>query len=315
MSEISQLSFSAFTAAAARAAHLIVDREPVIFADTMAEAMLGERAAELLGFHRQHGSHPVLAAARAQVACRSRYTEDRLAQAIQRGVTQYVLLGAGLDTFACRSPLAQRVRVFEVDHPATQAYKRRVVAAAGDARFVPVDFGRDGLREGLERAGFGFGAPAFVAWLGVTMYLTHEAIDSTLAVLGGFAPGSEIVANYMLPAGLRDAAGEDYAGQVAPISAERGEPWVSFSSPAEMAARLQRHGFAAVRDVSQAEMIPAAEWDRSDALSPADLSRIAHARVAGQLALWESAPVAFTWPDRDMRWADGPAIPSGSGSP
>jgi hypothetical protein len=90
-------------AAAARAAHLIVDDDPPIFADTLAVAMLGERADELIGFHRAHGSHPVLSGARAQVTCRSRYTEDSLARAVASGVSQYVMLGAGLDSFACRS--------------------------------------------------------------------------------------------------------------------------------------------------------------------------------------------------------------------
>ena len=126
-----QPSLTALTAAAARAAHLIVDNEPVIFADTLAQAMLGERAEELLSYHRVHGTHPVLTGARAQVTCRSRYAEDRLADAIERGIGQYVLLGAGLDSFAYRSPLAGRVRVFEVDHPATQEYKQRVREVAG----------------------------------------------------------------------------------------------------------------------------------------------------------------------------------------
>ena len=85
-----QPSLTAFTAAAARAAHLIVDHEPVIFADTLAESMLGERADELIGYHRAHGTHPVLSAARAQVTCRSRYTEDRLADGVRRGIGQYV---------------------------------------------------------------------------------------------------------------------------------------------------------------------------------------------------------------------------------
>ena len=102
-----QPSLTAFTAAAARAAHLIVDGDPPIFADTLAQAMLGERAEELIGFHRAHGTHPILAGARAQVTCRSRYTEDSLAEGIGRGIGQYVILGAGLDSFAARSRLAR----------------------------------------------------------------------------------------------------------------------------------------------------------------------------------------------------------------
>ena len=118
--EDGQLSFTALTAAAARAAHLIVDQEPWIFADGLAAQLLGEQAEELISYHKLHGTHPVLAGARVQVTCRSRYTEDALSRAVSRGVGQYVILGAGLDSFAYRAGLAGRVRVFEVDHPATQ---------------------------------------------------------------------------------------------------------------------------------------------------------------------------------------------------
>jgi O-methyltransferase involved in polyketide biosynthesis len=295
-----QPSLTALTAAAARAAHLIVDNEPVIFADTLAQAMLGERAEELLSYHWAHGAHPVLAGARAEVTCRSRYAEDRLADAIGRGIGQYVLLGAGLDSFADRSPLADRVRVFEVDHPATQAYKRRVRGVAGGdggtaggdggtaggdggtaggVRFVAVDFGRDSLGEALGRAGFDAGKPALVSWLGVTMYLDESAVEATVAVLGGFAPGSEVVVDYMLPAGLRDAAGQMYVELVGQAAAEWGEPWRSVFAPGAMAALLARHGFGPARDVGQRDMIPGAAWDRSDALRPAELSRIAHAAI------------------------------------
>jgi O-methyltransferase involved in polyketide biosynthesis len=305
-------SQTAFTAAAARAAHLIVDDEPVIFADTLAAAMLGERAEELIGYHLRHGTHPVLAMARAQVVCRSRYTEDSLARAIDRGIRQYVILGAGLESFAHRGGAAPGlessahrggagaglesfahrgdgegadcggggVRVFEVDHPATQEWKRRVLAVPDGLVFVPVDFGVDSLAESLRLAGFDFAAPAFVSWLGVTVYLGTEAIDQTLSVVGGFAPGSEIVVDYMLPAGLRDAAGADYADQVGRVSAERGEPWLSFFAPEEMAARLGRHGLPQIRDVRQRDMVPDALWDRTDSLRPAELSRLAHGRVA-----------------------------------
>ena len=313
-----QPSFTAFTAAAARAAHLIVDAEPRIFADTLAEAMLGERAGELLQYHRAHGTHPILAGARAQATCRSRYTEDRLAEGVGRGIGQYVILGAGLDSFGDRSRLASQVRVFEVDHPATQEWKRHIrqateargaggaaetpeatrgtearvaggaaetpegtrgTEARGGVRFVPVDFARDSLRDRLGQAGFDFAAPAFVSWLGVTMYLDRDAIGQTLAVASGFGPGSEIVVDYMLPPGLRDAAGEDYAAQIGPVSAERGEPWLSLFAPDEMAALLRGHGFGEVRDVRQRDMIPAAAWNRTDSLRPADLSRIVHAAL------------------------------------
>jgi methyltransferase (TIGR00027 family) len=273
-------SFTALTAAAARAAHLIVDDEPVIFADTLAETMLGERAGEFIEYHRAHGTHPVLAGARAQVTCRSRYAEEALARGVERGIGQYVLLGAGLDSFAYRSPLAGRVRVFEVDHPAMQDHKRRVVRAAPDGvRFVPVDLSRDSLAGALDRAGFDVGRPAFVNWLGVTMYLDQAAIEATVAVLGGFARGTEIVLDYLLPSGLRDAAGQTYADLVGQAAAERGEPWRSGFAPEAIAGLLARHGFGPTKDVAQRAMIPAVAWDRSDALRPAELFRIAHAAI------------------------------------
>jgi methyltransferase (TIGR00027 family) len=274
-----QPSLTALTAAAARAAHLIVDDDPPIFADTLAETMLGERAEELIGYHRAHGTHPVLAGARAQVTCRSRYAEDSLARGVRRGISQYVILGAGLDSFARRSPQARHVRVFEIDHPATQEWKRQVQPAPAGATFVPVDFTRDSLGDRLRQTRFDFAEPALVSWLGVTMYLDLNAIGSTLAVVGGFAAGSEIIVDYMLPAGLRDAAGDSYAEQVGQAFAERGEPWLSCFGPGDMADLLGGHGFRAIRDVAQRDMVPAAAWDRSDSLRPIDLSRIAHATI------------------------------------
>jgi O-methyltransferase involved in polyketide biosynthesis len=144
---------------------------------------------------------------------------------------------------------------------------------------VAVDLGRDSLREALGLAGFDAGQPALVSWLGVTMYLDESAIEATVAVLGGFAPGSEVIVDYMLPAGMRDAAGQMYADLVGQAAAEWGEPWRSVFAPGAMAALLARHGFGPARDVGQRDMIPAAAWDRSDALRPAELSRIAHAAI------------------------------------
>ncbi|MCP2258888.1 methyltransferase, TIGR00027 family [Streptoalloteichus tenebrarius] len=280
----SQASQTAVMAAAARAAHLLVDAEPRIFADTVAAALLGDRAEELLGYHRVHGAHPILAGARAQAVTRSRYTEDALAGAVRRGVTQYVVLGAGLDSFAYRSALADRLRVFEVDHPATQRGKRDALAAAGIAEpatltFVPVDFETDSLADQLRRAGFDATRPAMVSWLGVTMYLTREALGQTLAVLGGFAPGSEIIADYILPAEMRDGAGAAYVSAVMSAAADGGEPWLTVLSPDAMSALLEEHGFVVVEHVGQRDSVDAALWERTDALRPAELANLVRARV------------------------------------
>jgi methyltransferase (TIGR00027 family) len=284
-------SQTALTAAAARAAHLLVDQPPVIFADTLAMLLLGDQATELVAYHRAHGAHVVLAGARGQATCRSRYAEDSLAAAISgSGIAQYLILGAGLDSFAYRSPLSGQVRVFEVDHPATQDFKLRQLSAAGIAVpgnvvFVPVDFedGRPGgaLAERLARSGFDLARPAFVSWLGVTMYLTEAAIGQTFAELGGFAPGSQVVADYMLPAHLRDDDGSTYVDLVAPVAAERGEPWLTFLSPEQMSALLAEHGLTPLRHLSQRDVGDAATWQRSDSLHPIRLSAIAHAVVAG----------------------------------
>ncbi len=290
-----QPSQTAMTAAAARAAHLIVDDEPVIFADTLAGPLLGDQAEELIGYHRVHGSHLVLASARGQATYRSRYVEDSLAAAAAGPppgrLTQYVILGAGLDSFAYRSPLAGQVTTFEVDHPSTQAWKRRRLAAAGipvppPARlaYVPLDFERPGAVDSLvgllTASGFEPDRPALVSWLGVTMYLTGDAIEAVAGALcDELALGSELIADYMLPAGLRDETGDSYVEQVAPVAASRGEPWLTFLAPGEMASMLTGAGFSRLRDIGQREVGGPDLWERSDALAPIELSRLVHAVV------------------------------------
>lgn len=247
----------------------------------MAAALLGDRAEELISYHRLHGDHIVLAGTRAQVTARSRYTETRLAAS---GLDQYVVLGAGLDTFAYRAPLARTVSVFEVDHPGTQGWKRRALADGGVEPlgamcFVPVDFERDDLRERLLDNGFDPLRPAVVSWLGVTMYLTRAAIETAITTLGILAPGSELILEYALPPALRDETGSAYAEFALPAAAERGEPWLSFYTPDEMTEALRRVGFGEVRHISQREAVPKTLWRRDDALRPADLCRLAVARI------------------------------------
>jgi methyltransferase (TIGR00027 family) len=280
-----QPSRSALTAAAARAAHLLVDGQPVIFEDTLAATLLGDRAEELVAYHRRHGTHPVLSGARVQVTCRSRYAQDALARAAGAGVTQYVILGAGLDSFAYRGGLlAGRVRVFEVDHPASQQVKRAALAAAGidvpdSVRYVPADLARDPLAVCLAAAGFDAGAPAVIAWLGVTMYLSAEAVAETMTVVARLVPGTELIADYLLPEGERDEAGALYGTLVGRASAEQGEPWRSCFTPEQMAGLAGRAGFGAVRAVSQRDTIPAELWQRADSLHPARLAMLFHGAV------------------------------------
>jgi methyltransferase (TIGR00027 family) len=282
---LTEPSQTALAAAAARAAHLIVDAPPFIFTDSLAAALLGDRAEELIGYHRDHASHPVLAAARAQVTCRSRYTEDNLARAAAGGVRQYLILGAGLDSFGYRPGLASQVRVFEVDHPATQEWKRQALAAAQipvprTVTFVPADLATTSLADVLPGSGFDPAQPALVSWLGVTVYLTRDATSRVLAAIGALAPGTELIADYMLPASMRDAAGNSYVEQVSPFAAEGGEPWLTFLSPGEAAALLAGHGIEPVEHVRQRDAVGTALWQRADSLRPTELSVLTRARVS-----------------------------------
>jgi methyltransferase (TIGR00027 family) len=224
----------------------------------------------------------VLAGARAQVVCRGRYAEDRLADAVARGVEQYVILGAGLDSFAHRSGLADRVRIFEVDHPAAQEWKRRrtgPVPAAATLTYVAADLETDPLGDRLTATGCDPSRPAVVSWLGVSVYLTRAAIADTLAALGRFAPGTEVIADYLVPERLRDADGLTYAELVAPVAGQRGEPWLTFLTPDEMSTLLAEHGLEPVEHSEQRDAVPAALWRRSDALRPSNLARLVRARI------------------------------------
>ncbi|MER6759856.1 class I SAM-dependent methyltransferase [Amycolatopsis sp. NPDC000746] len=235
-------------------------------------------AEELLGYHRSHGDHPALSGARTTAITRSRYTENRLAE---MGVEQYVILGAGLDSFAYRTPLT--VQVFEVDKPATQRWKQQLLADAGittpnTVSFVPLDFENEQpLTSHLVQAGFDPGRPALVSWLGVTMYLTEEAISQTLHAISGLAPGTELIVEHLLPAALRDEAGQAYAELVMAAAAAHGEPWLTFLSAEQMAALLRDHLLEPIEHVRQKD-IPA-EWKRGDALRPTELSILTRARV------------------------------------
>ncbi|MEU6407565.1 SAM-dependent methyltransferase [Microbispora sp. NPDC046933] len=278
------LSGTALHTAAARAAHLIVDGEPVVFRDPFAYALLGECAEDYVGLHREMADHLVLAGLRAAVVTRSRYTEDRLAGAVRRGVRQYVILGAGLDTYACRSASGP-VEVFEVDHPGTQRWKREAMARAGlpeppRLTYVPLDMetGGECPVDRLAAHGFALAGPAFVSWLGVTAYLTREAVARTLAGLGRLAPGSEIVMDHLLPEALRGPRARAYAETLTPLVADGGEPWLTFLSPEEAADLLEEHGFEVVEQVPEGDAAGPALRARTDALASSEISVITHAR-------------------------------------
>jgi methyltransferase (TIGR00027 family) len=281
MNDNPAVSRTALACAAARAAHLVVDHEPVIFADPLAAMLLGTPGAQILDHHRRFAAAPVLAGARTQVLCRSRFTEERLARS---GLRQYVMLGAGLDTYAYRTGPDEGISVFEVDRPESQQSKRAALRTAGIAigpnvTFVPIDFESDRLIDTLSASGFDAAQPAFVSWLGVTMYLTREALTATVAAVGALPPGTQLVADYLLDPHLRDDAGRAYAAAVSEAAAAGGEPWISCYLPEDLTGIVTRNGFSAVAHVRQADALDRAAWTRTDALHPMAISALLHATV------------------------------------
>ena len=194
------------------------------------------------------------------IAARSRFAEESLAAVVARGVRQYVVLGAGLDTFAHRNPFAaEGLRVFEVDYPATQLWKQRRLADAGlvapaSLTFAPVDFERQTLADGLAAAGFDAVAPAFFSWLGVVVYLTRAAIGETLRFIAGVTDG-EVVFDYGEPV---SAFPEGHLRSLQLARAQRaarmGEPWITRFEPPEVAALLRELDFEELEDLGPAQI-------------------------------------------------------------
>ena len=251
-----QPSHTAFRAAAHRAAHQIVEAGRV-FADPLAEAVLGEAVLEVFGAEIDR---PATQSMRHFIAARSRFAEESLAAAVACGVRQYGVLGAGLDTFAHRNPFAgQGLRVFEVDHPATQGWKRQRLAGAGLAppaslTFAPVDFERQTLADGLAAAAFDAAAPAFFAWLGVVVYLTRPAVQETLRFITGLTAGAEVVFDYGEPVSAYPPDQQPYQTRRVERMAAMGEPWITRLDPTELAADLTALGFDTLEDLGPAQI-------------------------------------------------------------
>ena len=243
-------SRTALMIARQRAAHQVLDHGSILN-DPFAMKILREDEKDVLQFANQH---PLASIGRLFTAARSRIAEDALSGAVERGVRQIVILGAGLDTFALRNPHgALEIRIYEVDHPATQAGKRERLTEAQIALppllfFVPVDFEQGDVGEKLVAAGFQQSSPAFFTWLGVVPYLTRDAIGRTLDYVSSI-PNSEVVFDYMEPP---EAFSEELR-QIEKARAEQLEKIGELSDtrfePAAMAAILRSHGFCAIEDI------------------------------------------------------------------
>jgi methyltransferase (TIGR00027 family) len=267
-----------------RAAHQLLER-PLVFDDPFALRILGAQRVKWLGSNIARYETPGSRAMRAFLVMRSRYAEDELARAHGEGTTQYVVLGAGLDTYAYRNPHGRRLRVFEVDHPSTQAWKRRQLREQGIdlprwLTFVSVDFEKDSLGDRLHRAGFRRAAPAFISWLGVTMYLTEDAVMQTLRfVAQSCARGTEIVFDFALPDEALGEAERTARAKWAQRVAQIGEPWISHFDPISLARQLTDTGFSEAGSLGATEANARYFADRTDGFRLRGSGRIMSARV------------------------------------
>ena len=260
-------STTALRVAVRRAAHQLLD-SPRVFEDPLALAIIGTEQAAKLSTPEE--SENRASRFRAFMAVRSRFAEDELARAVAWGTRQHVILGAGLDTFAYRNPFPD-LRVFEVDHPATQAWKRHRLEAAAIAlpeslTFVPVDFQKQTFVDGLRGAGFELREAAFFSWLGVTPYLPSETVLATLKSIVSLSPQNGVAFDFAVPRSSLDQrshAGFDF---LASRVAAAGEPFQGFFEPAELVRQLGDMGFGHVEDLD-ADAINARYFkDRQDGL-------------------------------------------------
>lgn len=302
----SQASRTALSTALMRALHSRSDPAPLLddpWGDRLvpeaARAALRERALERLGpaLQDKAGTSPdkVLDAALranpayADVILRSRYTEDALKAAVAQGVTQYVLIGAGFDSFLCRRPdWAEGLAIYEVDHPTTQGLKRECLRKCGvteseSVHFVAADLSVETLASALARSPFDATQPTFFSWLGVTVYLTREANLATLHAIVSSAPaGSELVFTYLDEAIL---LGADHPGAEAFRSlqsevASIGEAFLSGFDPATLKALLLGTGLLLEEDLGGDQMLARYDAEGANGLRPAGAGHIAHARLA-----------------------------------
>ncbi|SEQ66123.1 methyltransferase, TIGR00027 family [Solimonas aquatica] len=258
-----------------RALHLEADAPPPVFEDTIGLAL----AAPDAHWRRRPDMSPFTRAFRASIVARARFVEDLLAEQLARGLRQYVILGAGLDSFVQRQPqLAAQLRVFEIDKPGASAWKRQRLIALGygiapGLQLVPVDFeAGEPWFQRLHDAGFDPHEPALLASTGVSMYLSREAIADTLRQIAKLARGSTLVMSFMLPIEMAPPEVRPGIERAAAGARANGTPFISFFRPEEMLALAREAGFREVAHVSAAQLAQRYFAARNDGLRPPDNS-------------------------------------------
>ncbi len=256
-----------------RADHQTVDGEPKILVDPVAQSFLDDPVVGKLRIWLKDIPDDVVASFRSTFVIRSAITEQLLGEAVARSAPQYLVLAAGLDTFALRQPAwARDLPIIEVDHPLSQAYKRERIAAAGhrladNVRFLSIDFAEETLAEGLKRADLDRARPLFISWLGCTMYLTRDQIQQTLRPLTSWPGGAELSATFLADdwSDLNDAQRRmlEISDEAAKIV---GEPWHTLASPAEAGSILLAGGFRDVRRIDRDEIERRCGFPRFDRL-------------------------------------------------
>jgi methyltransferase (TIGR00027 family) len=249
-------SRTALAAARHRAAHQVIE-QGCIFSDPLAIRILGEDPETVV---REAKEHPARTKIRLFIAVRTRYAEDALAKAVGRGVHQLVILGAGLDTCAYRSPFGDCLHIFEVDHPATQACKRQRLTKAAIPlpswlTFVPVDFEHESLAESLLPAGFNPEQQAFFTWLGVVPYLTKPAIWSTLSYIASLPKEAHVVFDYANPPVSYSPKMRVAHDRRASRVAELGEPFVTYFETEKLHSKLTAMGFVCIKDLGPPQIV------------------------------------------------------------
>lgn len=245
-------SATAFRVAMRRAEHQLLD-EPKVFDDPLALKIIGADAASFLAAHA-NPDNVRSRYMRAFMAVRSRFAEDELTAAIRRGVRQYVILGAGLDTFAYRNPFCDiDLQIFEVDHPDTQEWKRgrlreNEISIPGNVRFAPVRFEKETLDSGLNAAGFHLSEPAFFSWLGVTMYLLPELVIDTFRLIHSMCPANGVAFDYAVPRSSLNWLNRLAFDALAERVANAGEPFCGYFEPRQLAENMKSIGFQRIGD-------------------------------------------------------------------